>query len=84
MHMTSFFHLNYSLVLRPVNVTVIQVYAPTSTHSEEELDTFYEQLQTVKDGVRRRDICVVMGDFNAKAGDIEYRESGVGKFGLGR
>ena len=72
------------LAMRPVNVTVIQVYAPTSTHFEEELDTFYEQLQTVKDGVRRRDICVVMGDCNAKAGDIEDRESGVGKFGLGR
>ena len=38
----------------------------------------------MKDGVRRRDICVVMGDFNAKPGDIEERESGVGKFGLGR
>ena len=26
---------------------------------------------------------MVMGDFNAKAGDVEDRESGVGKFGLG-
>ena len=72
------------LAMRPVNVTVMQVYAPTTTHSEEELDTFYEQLPTVKDGLRtRRDICVVMRDFNAKAGDVEDRESGVGKFGIG-
>ena len=69
--------------MRPVNVTVIHVYAPTTTHSEEELDTFYDQLQTVKDGLRTRDICVVMGEFNAKAGDDEDRESGVGKYGLG-
>ena len=71
----------------PDNVTVIQVYAPTTAqcaHSQEEVDTFYEQQQMVKYGVRRRDVCVVMGDFNAKAGDVEYRESGVGKFGLGR
>ena len=60
---------------------MIQVYAPTATQSEEELDTFYEQLQMVKDGMRRRYVCVVMGDFNAKAGDVEDRESGVGKFG---
>ena len=37
----------------------------------------------MKDGLRRIDICVVMGDFNVKAGDVEDRESGVGKFGLG-
>ena len=28
----------------------------------------------VKDGVRRRDACVVMGNLNAKAGDVEDRE----------
>ena len=39
------------VAMRPVNVKVIQVYAPTTTHSEEELDT---QLQTVKDGIRTR------------------------------
>ena len=54
--------------MRRVNVTLTQVYALTTTHSEEELDTFYDQLQMVKDGVRRRDVCEVTGDFNAKLG----------------
>ena len=66
--------------MRPVNVAVIQLYAPTTTHSDEELDTFYEQREMVKDGMRRR----VMGDFKAKARDVEDRENGGGKFGLGR
>ena len=61
------------LAMRPVNVTVIQVYVPTTTNSEEELDTFYDQLQMVKDDMRRRDVCVVMRDFNDKAGDVEDR-----------
>ena len=57
---------------------------PTNTHPKKQLDTFYEKLQMMKDGVRRIDVCVVMGDFNAKAGDVEDRESGVGKIALGK
>ena len=30
---------------KPFNVTVIQVYAPTSTAEEAEVDQFYEDLQ---------------------------------------
>ena len=71
------------LATKPVNMTVIQVYAPTSTHPDEEIEAFYEQLQAVKDEVRRRDVCVIMGDFNAKVGEVEDRDSGVGKYGLG-
>ena len=70
------------LATKPVNMTVIQVYAPTSTHTNEEIEAFYEQLQAVKDDVGRRDVCV-MGDFNAKVGDVEDRDNGVGKYGLG-
>ena len=35
----------YSIILKPFNITVIQVYAPTSDAEEAEVERFYEDLQ---------------------------------------
>ena len=50
------------------NCTVIQVYAPTNSATEEEKDSFYFELQGVIDETPRHDILFLMGDFNAKVG----------------
>ena len=79
---------NRLLVVRiqatPVPITIIQVYAPTSSCSAEEIDDFYEKLQAVIDAMKSRQVCVVMGDFNAKLGLGRDFESGVWDYGLGQ
>ena len=52
----------------PFNITIIQVYAPTSGHDDREVDHFYQQLQETIDQTPKKDILVVQGDWNAKVG----------------
>ena len=49
----------------PFNITIIQVYAPTSGHDDSEVDHFYQQLQETIYQTPRKDILVVQGDWNA-------------------
>ena len=64
------------------NITVIQVYAPTSNAEEAEVEQLYEDLQDFLEITRQKDVLFLIGDWNAKAGTQEAR--GVtGKFGLG-
>ncbi|GFO27137.1 endonuclease-reverse transcriptase [Plakobranchus ocellatus] len=67
------------------NITLIQVYAPTSPASEEEIEEFYDILQKEVDNKDKRDILIISGDFNAKVGGkINREEDGiVGITGLG-
>ena len=75
----------WSLVLlqgKPFNVTVIQVYSPTSNAEEAEVERFYEDLQDLLELTPIKDVLFIIGDWNAKAGSQET--PGVtGKFGLG-
>ena len=64
------------------NITVIQVYAPTSNAEEAALEQFYEDLQDLLELTPKKDVLFIIGDLNAKVGSQET--SGVtGKFGLG-
>ena len=65
---------------KPFNITVIQVYAPTS--NAEEAERFYEDLQDLLELTPKNDVLFIIGDWNAKVGSQET--PGVtGKFGLG-
>ena len=67
---------------KPVNITVIHVFAPTSNDNEAEVEWFYEDLQDPLEPTPRRDILFIIWDWNAKVGSQEI--PGVtGKFGLG-
>ena len=70
---------------KPRNISIIQVYAPTTTNLEEDIDRFYEEMERLIRKVPRRDILIVMGDFNAKVGKQTTDEYAtvVGKGGLG-
>ena len=63
------------------NITVIQVYAPTSNTEEAEVERFYEDLQDLLEHPKK-DVLFIIGDWNAKVGSQET--PGVtDKFGLG-
>ena len=65
---------------KPFNITVTQVYAPTS--NAEEAEQFYEDLKDLLELTPKRDVPFIIGDWNAKGRSQEI--SGVtGKFGLG-
>ena len=67
---------------KPFNITVIQVYASTSTAEEAEVEWFYEDLQDLLELILKKDVLFIIGDWNAKVGRREI--PGVtGKFGLG-
>jgi len=69
------------LAASPHNITICIVYAPTSAHSDVEVEIFYEQM-TEAVNKYRRDICFLIGDFNAKVGKTAVSEAN-GCFGLG-
>ena len=67
---------------KPFNITVIQVYAPTSNAEEAEVEWFYEDLQDLLEQTPKKYVLFIIGDWNAKVGSKET--PGVtGKFGLG-
>ena len=60
----------------------IQVYAPTSTAEEAEVEWLHEDLQDLLERTAPKDVLFMIGDWNAKIGSQEI--PGVtGKFGLG-
>ena len=67
---------------KPFNITVIQVYDPTSNTEEAEVERFYEDLQNLLELIPQKGVLFITGDWNAKVGSQET--PGVtGKFGLG-
>ena len=67
---------------KPFNITVIQVYAPTSNPEEAEVERFYEDLQDLLELTLKKDVLFIIGDWNAKVGSQEISRV-TGKFGLG-
>ena len=71
---------------KPFNITVIQVYAPTSNAEEAEVGWFYEDLQDLLELTPKKDVLFSIGDSNAKVGSQKIHNNlpGVtGRFGLG-
>ena len=67
---------------KPFNITVIQVYAPTSNAEEAEVERFYEDLEDLLELTPKKDVLFIIGDWNAKVASQET--PGVtGKFGFG-
>ena len=67
---------------KPFNITVIQVYVPTSNAEEAAVERFYEDLWDLLELTPKKDVLFIIGDWNAKVGS--QKTPGVtGKFGLG-
>lgn len=78
--------ITVKLNTKPCTLNIIQIYAPTSQSSEEELEDFYGTLGDTLNKIPNREIMLILGDWNAKVGtteaDDELRQV-VGKYGLG-
>ena len=71
----------FSFKGKPFNITVVQVYAPTSNAEEAEVELFYEDLQDLLELTPKKHVLFIIGDWNEKVGTQET--PGVtGKFGL--
>ena len=51
---------------KPFNITVIQVYAPTSNAEEAEVEWFYEDLQNLLELTPQKDVLFITGDWMQK------------------
>ena len=67
---------------KPFNITVIQVYAPTSNAEKAEVEWFYEDQQDLLELTPKKDVLYILGDWNAKVGSQETPGE-ARKFGLG-
>ena len=52
---------------KPFNITVIQVYAPTSNAEEAEVEQFYEDLQELLELTPKKDVLFIIGAAAAKS-----------------
>ena len=74
--------ISVRLQVKPFNIMVIQVYAPTSNSEEAEVEWCYEDLQDLLELTPPKDVLFIIREWNAKVGSQET--PGVtGIFGLG-
>ena len=67
---------------KPINITVIQVYASTSNAEEAKLEWFYEDLQNLLELTPPKNVLYITGDRNTKV-ESQKTPGITGKFGLG-
>jgi len=70
------------LEAKPFNLNIVQVYTPTSDSTEEEIDDFYEHIESALQQCKSQENTIILGDFNAKVGEGR-QENVVGPHGLG-
>ena len=58
----------------PFNITIVQVYVPTSDYDDEQAENFYNHLHEVVDQTRKKHVTTVLGDWNAKFGKNTYKD----------
>ena len=70
---------------KPINMTIVQVYAPTNDCRDELVEKFYDDLEKLLKNVPRKDVLIVQGDWNAKIGADAFAnwKGTIGRFGLG-
>ena len=71
------------IAVKPVGLNMIQVYVPTADYSDEDIEAFYEQVDSARSQCKPEEITLVVGDLNAKVFRGRSVEV-VGKYGLGQ
>ena len=78
---------NYSMISvrfhgKPFNITVIQIYAPTSSNEEAEVEQFYEDRQDLLELTAKKNVLCIIVDWNAKV-KVQETPRVTEKFGSG-
>lgn len=77
--------ISIKLKSSPMNLNIVQVYAPTSTASDEAIEKFYSELESTMAKVPSRELLIILGDLNSKIGENAHQLSKcAGRFGLGK
>ena len=58
---------------KPFNITMIQVYAPTTNAEEAEIEQFYEDQQDFLELTTKKDVLFIIGDWNARKSRDTWR-----------
>ena len=53
---------------KPFNITVMQVYAPTTNAKEAEVEQLFDDLQDLLQPTPKKDVLFITGDWNTKVG----------------
>ena len=67
---------------KPFNMTIIQVYAPTSDYDDQIIEEFYDDLERLMKKTPKKDVLIILGDWNAQIGE-NANHLAAGKFGYG-
>ena len=59
----------------PLDFSIVQVYAPTAGHDDEDIEEFYEGVDCALKQCKSHKLTIVMGDWNAKVGQGRYGET---------
>ena len=51
---------------KPFNITIIQIYAPTTNATEADIERFYDDLQDLLELTPQKDVIIIIVDWNAK------------------
>ena len=63
---------------KPFNITIIQLYAPSSNTEEAEVERFSEdRFRDLLELTPKKDVFFIIGDWNAKAGSQETHTGGI-------
>ena len=78
--------ISIRLACKPLNLTIIQVYAPTRDCNDEEIEKFYDDLNNLIKKIPKKDLMIIQGDWNAKIGfnDTQDWKGTTGPYGVGK
>uniref|UniRef100_A0A8D8Z356 Craniofacial development protein 2 n=1 Tax=Cacopsylla melanoneura TaxID=428564 RepID=A0A8D8Z356_9HEMI len=66
----------------PIDINIIQIYAPTADKDDAEMHELYSSIEAILKTLNKHEITIVMGDYNAKVGEGRTSEA-IGPHGLG-
>lgn len=77
--------ISIKIKAQPMDINIVQVYAPTSTATDGAIEEFYSDLETTISKVPNRELLVILGDMNSKIGEnANQLAKCAGRFGLGK